>query len=90
MLGLLKAGIRGMLRKYFVDLLESCSIQPNRRVKTVLLVLPGGRRLFTVDEANIHSILTHQNHRFNTGKRKYWFKPSHGIHTIVCLGFVPL
>jgi hypothetical protein len=79
----LRKGLAGRLHEYLKGVLENAGGEEGIQLKTVSLALPGGNRLLTIDEANIHAILTHQNDKFNTGKRKKWFGPALGQHTIV-------
>jgi len=80
-----KAARAGRIHAYFRGVLEHAGGGVGTYLKSVSLVLPGGNRLFTVDEANIHAMLTHQRDKFNMGNRKKWFGPVIGQHTIVCL-----
>jgi len=78
-----KAAHSGRIHAYFKGLLDSAGNEVGTQVKSVSLALPGGNRILTVDEANIHAILTHQNDKFNTGNRKKWIGAVVGQHTIV-------
>jgi len=46
-------------------------------------MLQSKNRILTCDEANVHAILTTQSHEFNPGRRKDFFSPMLGEHTIV-------
>jgi len=83
-----KAAQSGRIHAYFKGLLNSAGDEVGTQVKSISLALPGGNRILTADEANIHAMLTHQNDKFNTGNRKKWFGAVVGEHTIVCRFFI--
>jgi len=66
-----------LLRARFVE----ASVEAGYCVKTIML--QSKNRVLTCDEANVHAVLTAQSHEFNPGRRKDFFSPMLGEHSIV-------
>jgi len=75
-----KAGWNGTIHEYLRSRFAEASAQAGYRVKTML---QRSQRILTIDEANVHAIMTTQYYEFNPGTRKESFWPMLGEHSIV-------
>jgi len=75
------AGWNGTLHVLLRARFAEASAEAGYCVKTIML--QSRNRILTCDEANVHAILTTQSHEFNPGRRKEFFSPMLGEHTIV-------